>query len=299
MPIVVTLLTVICFLTILRLFQYRQQLKKINQQLRFIQRHESNLMLTTQLSDKQLNEMIALINQDLIKQKQRNNAFRQQEQSAKESITNLAHDIRTPLTSLAGYFQLLIKSSNKEKQVDYITIIENRIQTLTEMLEAIFTYTKLQTDDYEIELKKIQLNPILLANLFACFPILSEQGIEPVLEITEEPLFILGDEATLSRIISNLLKNSCDHGNGGICISLQKVNQQAVITCQNVIKPTDSIDVTKLFNRFYMSELSRNGQSTGLGLFIARELVKRMNGMIELSVNQTIFTVTVSFPCGL
>lgn len=296
MTILVIVLVVISLLTTFRLIQYRQQLKNINHQLRFIQCYESNLLLTTQLSSKQFNEMIGLLNQELLKQKNRSIDFQRQEKFVKESITNLAHDIRTPLTSLDGYFQLLIKSRDMEKKEGYIAIIKNRITTLTEMLEAICTYTKLQNNDYDISLSKIQVNQILFTNLFAYFPLFSEKKIEPIIDITEEPLSIMGDEATLSRVLSNIVKNSMDHGQGEIRISLQKEFHQVMIICQNGIRPEDSLDISKLFDRFYMSELSRNGQSTGLGLVIARELVKKMNGTIELSVNQTIFSATICFP---
>lgn len=297
MTILVILLSICSLLTTLRLVQYRHQLKTINQQLRFIQRHDSNLLLTTQISDKQLNEMIALLNQDLTKQKKKNSEFQQQEQLVKESITNLAHDIRTPLTSLDGYFQLLINSSDDKKKATYGRIIKNRITTLTQMLEAIFMYTKLQNNDYDIQLRKIQINQLLYTNLFAYFPLFSEKGIEPELRITEEPLVVWGDEASLSRLFSNLLKNSIDHGTGTISINLQKDTQQVVFRCQNAINLTEPMDTSQLFERFYMAEASRNGHSTGLGLFIARELVKKMKSTIELSSSQTLFSVKVSFPC--
>ncbi|WP_314068529.1 HAMP domain-containing sensor histidine kinase [uncultured Vagococcus sp.] len=296
MTILVILLSICSLLTILRLVQYRQQLKTINQQLRFILRHDSNLLLTTQIRDKQLNEMIVLLNQDLVKQKNKNSEFQRQEQLVKEAITNLAHDIRTPLTSLDGYFQLLIKSTDNNKRAIYESIIKNRITTLTEMLEGIFMYTKLQNNDYDIQLSQIQINQLLYTNLFACFPLFSEKGIEPELRITEEPLVIWGEAASLSRMFSNLLKNSIDHGSGPISINLYKDAQQVVFLCQNTINLAEPMDTSQLFERFYMAEASRNGRSTGLGLFITRELVKKMNGTIDLNASQNLFSVKVSFP---
>ncbi|MGY3779360.1 sensor histidine kinase [Isobaculum melis] len=286
----------ICLFLLFRLFQYRQQLKLINQQLQFIQQHDSNLLLTKQLNSKQLNKLLSLLNQMLILQRQQKIAFKQQDQQLKDSITNLAHDIRTPLTSLDGYFQLLIKNQEPAKQEQYIAIIENRIQALNELLETIFTYTKLQNNAYEIQLAKTQLNQTLYDALFNFYQATSNEKLEPEVFITEEPIFVLANTAALNRVFFNLLKNSLDHGKGDLKISLIKQQNHAVIKIQNKIDAEDEIDQTQIFNQFYMSDQSRTGNSTGLGLYIVKEFLERMNSQIEAEVSNQLFIVSLVFP---
>jgi signal transduction histidine kinase len=296
MRLAIILVGLICLFLLFRLFQYRQQLKLINQQLQFIQQHDSNLLLTNQLNSKQLNQLLSLLNQMLRVQRNHRMTVQQQEQQLKDSITNLAHDIRTPLTSLDGYFQLLIKNKEPEKREEYIGIIENRIHALNELLETIFTYTKLQNDAYEIHLEKTQLNQTLYEAIFYFYQHGSNEELEPEVAVTEEKIFVLANTAALNRVFFNLLKNSIDHGDGDLKISLTRQENQAVVSIQNRVLAEDKIEITQVFNQFYMSDQSRTGQSTGLGLFIVKEFVEKMNGKIEAILKDQQFTIYLTFP---
>lgn len=295
MLLVTIIIGFLAILLLVRVIQYQQQIKGINQQMRFIQRHESNLLLSNQFSDKQLNELLTLLNQTLIEQRSNKMTTQKHEQQLKDSITNLAHDIRTPLTSLDGYFQLLIKNKDSQKQQQYIDVINNRIETLAELLETIFTYTKLENDAYEIELQKIETNQVLLNTIFTFYQQFSNEEIEPILSISESPLYILANSAALTRIFSNLIKNSLDHGQGEIKISQTKQGDQVVFTFQNKLSAENELDVSQIFNRFYMSDKSRAGNSTGLGLFIVKEFVEKLNGHIEAVLLNQLFTISLTF----
>lgn len=296
MQLAIFLVGSICLFLLFRLLQYRQQLKSINQQLQFIQQHDSNLLLTNQLNSKQLNELLSLLNQMLSLQRNHRIAVQQQEQQLKDSITHLAHDIRTPLTSLDGYFQLLIKNKEPEKREKYIGIIENRIHALNELLETIFTYTKLQNDAYEIHLEKTQLNQTLYEAIFYFYQHVSNKELEPEVALTEEKIFVLANAAALNRVFFNLLKNSLDHGDGDLKISLTRQENQAIVSIQNRVLAEDEIEMAQVFNQFYMSDQSRTGQSTGLGLFIVKEFVEKMNGKIEAILKDQQFTIYLTFP---
>ncbi|WP_167630151.1 sensor histidine kinase [Listeria valentina] len=296
MRLAIILIGLICLFLLFRLFQYRHQLKLINQQLQFIQRHDSNLLLTKQLNSKQLNKLLSLLNQMLSLQRNHRIAVQHQEQQLKDSITHLAHDIRTPLTSLDGYFQLLIKNKEPEKREEYIGIIENRIHALNELLETIFTYTKLQNDAYEMHLEKMQLNQTLYEAIFYFYQHVSNKELEPEVAVTEEKIFVLANAVALNRVFFNLLKNSLDHGNGDLKISLTKQENQAVVSIQNKVLTEDEIEMTQVFNQFYMSDQSRAGQSTGLGLFIVKEFVEKMNGKIEAILKDQQFIIYLTFP---
>ena len=129
----------------------------------------------------------------------------------KETITNLSHDIRTPLTSLDGYFQLLKESTSDKEKDKYSRIIQNRIVSLKIMLDELFTYTKLQDDNYTLVLEKSNFNKLLTATLFSFYDEFNTKGIEPQIDICDEQLSVFCNQADVIRVIQNIIKNSFEH----------------------------------------------------------------------------------------
>lgn len=141
--------TAVAIIEIIILNIYRKQVKKTCRQLAFLKEHTTNMRLSSELPFRELDNLIDGINDvmDLSRKIQRES--QQSEDSLKETITNLSHDIRTPLTSMDGYFQLLIQSNSEEERQHYIAVIQSRIASLKDMLEELFTYTKLQNEKSE------------------------------------------------------------------------------------------------------------------------------------------------------
>lgn len=286
---------VIAILGIGLAFYYRHQIKNVKSQISFLNQHETNMLITSdqksgcvaELTD----ELNTLIEQTAALRKE----IADNESHLKDTIINLSHDIRTPLTSMDGYFQLLLKSDDPEERQQYATVISDRLSSLKEMLDELFTYAKLTNKAYEVELSPCAVNEILLSVLFSFYKDIKQRGIEPLVNVPEQDIFIQGNEPALRRIFQNILKNCIEHGNNQLSVRLINTADTVQIYFENDYQTQEPIDANKVFDRFYKADGARSKTSTGLGLSIAKELVERLNGSITGNVKNDIFTITITF----
>lgn len=295
MAVACIILVVIAILGIGLAFYYRHQIKNAKSQISFLNQHETNMLITSdqksgcvaELTD----ELNTLIEQTAALRKE----IADNESHLKDTIINLSHDIRTPLTSMDGYFQLLLKSDDPEERQQYAAVISDRLSSLKEMLDELFTYAKLTNKAYEVELSPCAVNEILLSVLFSFYKDIKQRGIEPLVNVPEQDIFIQGNEPALRRIFQNILKNCIEHGNNQLSIRLINTADTVQIYFENDYQTQEPIDANKVFDRFYKADGARSKTSTGLGLSIAKELVERLNGSITGNVKNDIFTITITF----
>lgn len=275
---------------------YKRQIRDICRQLAFLKEYDSNLLITRQIDSFGVRELTDELNEMLERQREQRRRYLKKEQDISDAYTNLSHDIRTPLTSLDGYFQLMEECENVEDQKRYLNIIHERIHSLNEMLEELFMFTKLKNESYRLELVPCCMNRILKETVFSYYDDWVRREIQPDIHITEEQLYIDGNKQGLSRIIQNVIKNGLDHGEKKISIVLEREQERAVLRISNQVIHSEQIDIKHVFDRFYKADAARSKTSTGLGLSIAREFVKRMNGEIGAKIEKNEFIVEMSFP---
>lgn len=297
MYIMIGVLSVLILILIGILISYKRQVKDICRQLRFLQECDSNMLITTEMKKGHIGELAELLNTLLKERKKERADYQKKEQMIADIYTNLSHDIRTPLTSLDGYFQLLEETQEENDRKRYIQIIQERIERLKEMLEELFTYTKLQNGTYELKLEPQNVGQILKETVFSYYDDWAEQEISPQFEITEEPVWIRGNKQALRRTIQNIIKNGLDHGNKEIRIQLSRNEKQMELVFQNKIEPREQIDISRVFERFYKADKARSKSSTGLGLSIAKGFVEKMHGEIAAEIKEDWFCIKISFPC--
>lgn len=242
-----------------------------------------------------LEELMEILNQLLLNRKKEHKKYLEKEQMISDTYTNLSHDIRTPLTSLDGYFQLLEKSEDAEEQKHYMDIIQERIHSLKEMLEEFFLFTKLKNESYHLELKHCCVNQVLKQTIFSYYDEWTAKGIEPDIHITDKLLYIDGNETALQRVFQNVIKNALDHGANGIGIALEERNGKSLIRIWNEVNDPEKIDPEKVFERFYKADTARSRTSSGLGLSIAKEFTERMHGKIFAELTGNIFCIKIQF----
>ncbi len=296
MYIVIGILSVMILILTGILVSYQRQVKDICRQLRFLREHETNMLLTKEMNGGGIEELTELLNDLLKERKKERSDYLRKERMIADTYTNLSHDIRTPLTSLDGYFQLLESAEHEADRKRYLRIIQERIYSLKEMLEELFTYTKLQNETYELSLKRVNVNHILKEAVFSYYDNWTAQGITPKFDITEKPLYIQGNSQALRRVIQNIIKNGLDHGNKEIEILLCQKEKVAELVFKNHVDDGQKIDVTRIFDRFYKADEARSKNSTGLGLSIAKGFIERMNGEIQAESEEHLFTVKVRLP---
>ena len=295
MAVACIILVVIAILGIGLSFYYRRQIKNVKSQISFLNQHETNMLITSD----QKSGCVADLTDELNTLIEQTAALRKEiadsESHLKDTIINLSHDIRTPLTSMDGYFQLLLKSDDPEERQQYAAVISDRLSSLKEMLDELFTYAKLTNRAYEVELSPCAVNEILLSVLFSFYKDIKQRGIEPLVNVPEQDIFIQGNEPALRRIFQNILKNCIEHGNNQLSVRLINSSDMVQIYFENDYQMQEPIDANKVFDRFYKADGARSKTSTGLGLSIAKELVERLNGSITGNVKNDIFTISITF----
>ena len=228
------------------------------------------------------------------------------EQMISDTYTNLSHDIRTPLTSLDGYFQLLKDEKDEKLQAHYIGIIQERIASLKDILEELFMFTKLKNDTFNLEMDKCCVSRLLKQTVFSYYDEWKMRGIEPVVDICDEQIFILANTQALKRVFQNVIKNGLVHGKSDIEIKLYTIesgknagsdreNKVVNIVVSNTIDDPENIDTSQVFERFYKADEARSVTSSGLGLSIAKELVERMGGKINAQIEDNRFCINISY----
>ena len=296
MYIIIGILAGIIILQSIIMWKYQRQVKDICRQLAFLMKHDSNMLIHREFGLGGIGMLSDRLNDLLELRRKEKQYYQEKETLIADTYTNLSHDIRTPLTSLDGYFQLMEACENVEEQRRYLNIIHERIHSLNEMLEELFMFTKLKNESYRLELTSCCINRILKETVFSYYDDWVRREIQPDIQITEEQLYMDGNKQGLSRIIQNVIKNGLDHGEKKIRIVLKREQNQAVLRISNQVTASEQIDIEHVFDRFYKADVARSKTSTGLGLSIAREFVRRMNGEIGAKIEENEFIVEMSFP---
>lgn len=275
---------------------YRRNVKYITKQLKEIMNlADTNQLLTVVAKQKditnlinQLNNLLRDIRLSRIRIKRLNKNFRQ-------SITNISHDLRTPLTTASGYVQMLQTSATEEEHQEYLAIILERQNMVKLLLEQLFEYVRIESGEITYEHVPIDAKKVLVDTLAMYYDDFYKKGQEPTIHLLEKPCIILGDEQGVKRIFSNILFNAILHGKEEYCFEIQE-SDGYTFTFSNLSEPMTRDDLDWIFERFYTKDKSRNRKTTGLGLAIAKEITKQLNGKISAFYNNGKFSIAISFP---
>lgn len=296
MIIAIVLLSISVLILFLYIIFILKQLKSINKQLDKRLIENTRQPLNIELFNKTITNLSKNINRCLkLEEKRRLESINDQKQF-KELISNISHDLRTPLTSIKGYQQLLEKTPLDKHQVQLLKTAQKSTDELGLLIENFFEYSYLVTAKTEPNLEKININNLIVECVLSYIAIFEEKNLNVNIKDTP-PVFVLGDKNMLIRIIENLLNNCAKHSLGDIDIKIEFL-QNAKITFTNPINQDTNINIDKLFHRFYTSDSTRN-KSTGLGLSIVEFLVKQMGGNVGAYLNKTDHTLSIFFEIPL
>lgn len=298
MLVVCIVLTVALFCLALKHLHFIWQIKNVNNQVEFMNTHKTNKIVFGEYSRGCITDLINNINAlskqcSVLKSQCMTN-----DNNIKETITNISHDIRTPLTSLSGYFQLMCQCDDISERKKYEKTIKQQIDTVEKMLEELFTYAKLLNESYEIALTKCQINQILRDAIFGFYYDFKKANIVPEVTIPEKPIYIVANDMALKRVFQNVLKNMMEHGRQYVGVTMQETNEEVKIIFFNDISEGDVIDTSRIFERFYKADTARHSSSTGLGLAIVKELLNKMNSSIFATVNGSRFEIVIKLIKG-
>lgn len=267
--ITITVLIIILIVLILKLFFIKKSIKEIRSNLSRILKSDTNNLITIDTNNKEISELANTLNIELKNLRRERLQYENGNQELKRSITNISHDIRTPLTAISGYIDLIKQNEDKEKQEEYIKIVERKTNDLINLTEQLFDFSKTVDIAPQIKKEKICINEILEESLANFYVVFKEKNIIPKLEITDKKIYKFVDKNTITRVFENILSNVIKYSSGNFKVKLESNGK---IIFSNKASSLDATTVEKIFDRYYTVENAK--KSTGLGLSIAKQLVE-------------------------
>ena len=269
------------------------QLHSMNSQLAKRLAENTRQPLTLELINPELNRLAANINKSLkTEETLRLNGIRDEKQF-KELIANISHDLRTPLTAIKGYQQLMENGELSEDQRRKLSIAQKHVGELGSLIEHFYEYSYLLNREFKPTIEPLNLTQLVAECLASSVAVFEANNLSVFLE--EAPaVFILGDKEMIIRIVQNLIRNCIAHSKGNIRVKI-RAEDQGVIAFQNPVKNPGEIDVNRLFDRFYTADKAR-GKTTGIGLSIVKHLAEEMNGHTKAVLTDNLLEIRIQLP---
>ena len=251
---------------------------------------DTNTLISVSTRDRTMCRLADRINKELRLLRKERRRFQRGDQELKDAITNISHDLRTPLTAICGYLELLDNEEKSENAARYLLLIENRTAVLKQLTEELFRYSIIKSTPKDMYFETVSLNRVLEESIAAYYAALKERGITPNIQMPEKKVLRQLNRAALSRVFANLINNALKYSDGDLEVSLSEAGE---ITFTNSASGLNEVQVGKLFDRFYTVETAR--KSTGLGLTIARTLIEQMNGTITVQYTEKKLSIRMLF----
>lgn len=265
---------VIIFLLIVKIYLLKKSTREIRNQLAEKLSADTNTLIDVSSGDKDICKLASDLNKQLKLLRCEYIRCKQGDLELKNAVTNISHDLRTPLTAIISYLDLI--ESNPEKSEQYIKIIRERTETLSRLTEELFRYSVITSPEYDNTIEPVVINSVLEESILSYYATLQKHGITPDINITENSIVRNISRHSLSRVFANLLNNAVKYSDGDLQITM---TDDGIITFSNKSSYLNKVQIERLFDRFYTVENAR--KSTGLGLSIARILIEQMNGKIS------------------
>lgn len=282
--IVIFLIVIIGILSAI-ILGYKREFRRINKEI--INNLDEYINLKTTSIDKDVENLIQSINlifdskQKIVAEKKEN------EEKLRASITNMSHDLRTPLTSIIGYLQMIKSEKQSEgDKKEYIEIVERRTKSLQQLINSFYDLSRIEGNEYKFNYKKVNLSNVLCENIAVFYNDFINNNIEPIIEVEENIKEIISDNVAISRIFSNLIGNMIKHGGNFVKITLKQEDNLIVTEFINNVTEVTEENLDKLFDRFYTVDNSMSDKNTGLGLYITKILVERLGYFIDAKIEE-------------
>ena len=276
----VTAFLVICFL-LLRLFIIKRNLRQMGSELKKARDDSYNRDLTVTLFDRDLEQLAVQINNNLEYQKNLKLQTEKSRKQLEQSISDIAHDLRTPLTVIKGNLQLLGEEELSEKGKAWLDISARKAETLKGMVDEFFELSVLESDTTQAELTRIDIIPFLSEFIIENESIIREKGLTPIISFPDRSVFVYANSSLLNRVMNNLIGNIVKYARGDFELSVIPGGDGTdVIRTGNAVDDPESIDTGRIFDRTYRADKARSDGSAGLGLYIAKLLMQKQNGDI-------------------
>lgn len=286
------ILAVIIIILFADRLRYKSEINYISRQIAESKGEFTNIRMNS--LNKDIENLTISIN-ELYQINQKTNVELQKSQKElKRGIANMSHDLRTPLTSIMGYIQLIKEKIETNEEVDkYIDIVERRTKTLEKLITNLYAIARVEADEYKFNLKKVDIKNILYDNITLFYDDFLNKNIEPSIYVEDGISSIVTDENAISRVFSNLINNMLKYSKKTVVINLMKNEDTIKIELTNDALELSDDDVEHIFERFYTSDSTRSDTNTGLGLSIVKALVEGLGGKVGAELVDGMLKITI------
>jgi signal transduction histidine kinase len=281
-------MTGVIVLLLVKLHLIKKSAREITSELGMILKEDTSTSLRLSTHDRDMCRLADSINVQLKQVRKEHLQYHQGNTELKTAITNISHDIRTPLTAIAGNLYMIGKTDDLSEIREYIAVIAERTETMKQLTEELFRYSMIVSNESKAHTEEVFVNQVLAESISSFYPVLTEKGITPSIHLTDARIVRNVNRSELARVFSNLLNNAVKYSDGDLEITLSDTGK---ITFSNTAKELSTVEVEQLFDRFYTVETAHH--STGLGLSIARTLVERMGGTITADYDDGRLTIII------
>jgi len=287
---VYSLLGIIIIALCVKIYLMKKSAREISKEFADRLQTDTNTLIDISSRDKDMAKLASGINSRLSELRRKELKYENGDREIKEAITNISHDIRTPLTAICGYLELLRDEEKSPEAGRYLSLIENRTDALKQLTEELFRYSLIMSDTKVSVPERVDLNAALEESIAGFYAALTGKNLTPTVKMPEKHIFRTLDKESLSRIFGNILNNALKYSDGDLEIVLHDSGE---IVFSNRASSLDEIAAGKLFNRFFTVESGQN--STGLGLSISKTLTEEMGGDIFAHYSGGILSIHVVF----
>lgn len=286
---IISLVLIIIFL-IYYIISINISIKEIEDNIDIILNNDTNKLITISTNNKRLNRLTAILNTSLKKIRKLGITYKNGNKELQESITNISHDLRTPLTAIKGYIDVIKKEKSKKKIVEYLKIIENKSEDLVILTEQLYDYSKSLDLKDNLKKEKVCINDILEDTILSYYALIKKKNLTPEINITTKRIYRKIDKNMAIRILENIISNTIKYTDEDIKITLL---DNGKIIIKNKSHVLDNTTVNKMFDRYYTIESGSN--TSGIGLSIAKQLVNINGGKITAKYSQGYLIVELEF----
>lgn len=283
----------ICIFLLLKLFLIKKSIIEIEKNFTKILESDTNNIISISSSDKDIKNLTINLNDNLIELRKQKLKYKNGNQELKKIVTNISHDLRTPLTALKGYIDLINKEKLSISQKKYLKIIQKKSDELNELTGQLFEFSKIiDTLEKNINLSKDEccINEILEETLLSFYNIFKEKNIFSTINISNKKLYKKVNKISIVRIFENILSNVSKYSNGDFEVEM---DDNGIITFSNKANSLDATSVQKIFDRYFSVENAK--ESTGIGLSIAKQLVEMNDGEIYAEYSRERLYIKINF----
>lgn len=271
-----------------RFFLLSRNINKVVKDFRYLHQNiDTNRKIKLNYPDKNLEKLLIEINKYLEGTQVYKQKYIKREEEIRKEIENISHDLRTPLTSIRGYLELINDENTTENEKkEYVCIIDKRAKVLQNLIQDFYDLSRLENNDYNFNMEIIDINKELKEQILMFYNDFDKKNIDVDIKLEKNPVLVYLDKSAIERVFYNLIQNATKYSKSKFCMSLNSKNNEVIIELKNDVQDINKDDLDLLFNRFYMKDNSRSRDSSGLGLTITKFLVESMNGEIEVELDK-------------